>query len=350
MIALAWVVIPALTGGKSADIVFLTRLFALSIPVILLNEMLRGQLEGARLFGWLGVARLSFIATQATGNAVFYWFDLLTLENAVWIIAVGQAVCSAFMLFAVFRELKPGLTIDWAALKKEIGYGLRSYPGILTEMAIWRLDQMMLAIFAPSAIVGLYTIAVAVAEITATLASSVADALLPEVAASDRADESTMLMGKTLRLTMYAQFMVLIPLWIAAPVILRIVYGEGFVAATSALRILLLASIAWSAAMIVISCLNGLGHPWLGTVAKLGSTATTVVTLYFLLPLWGMNGAAVSSLFGYATMLAVALICLARKQEISFWEFMRPRRQDVSLAKIKSFFKVSPLLPRNLES
>ena len=34
---------------------------------------------------------------------------------------------------------------------------------------------------------------------------------------------------------------------------------------------------------------------------------TTVITLWWLLPLWGINGAAISSLLGYGTMLAVAL-------------------------------------------
>lgn len=350
MVVLAWFITPVLTGDKKSEIVWLTQLFALNIPIILLNDMLRGQLEGSRLFGWLGIGRLSFIATQAIGNIIFYLLGILTLENAILIIVLGQIICASFMLFAVWRELKPHFSFNWSVFRQEISYGLRSYPGILTEIAVWRLDQMMLAIFAPSAIVGLYTVAVAIAEITATLASSVADALMPEVAAAEQRRESTALMGKTLRLTLYAQLLVLIPLWIAAPFILRIIYGDGFVEATSALRLLLLASIAWSSAMIVISGLNGLGHPGLSTVARLCSTVTTVVTLYWLLPLWGMNGAAVSSLLGYGTMLVVALFCLSRKQKISFWEFMRPRRQDISVAKIKSFFKFGVPLPRNSES
>jgi O-antigen/teichoic acid export membrane protein len=350
MVCLAWFITPLLTGDKSNEVVWLAQLFALNIPVILLNEMLRGQLEGARLFGWLGFARLSFIATQAIGNLLFYIWGILTLENAILIIVLGQIICSVFMLCAVWRELKPRWEFDWSVFRKEVSYGLRSYPGILTEITVWRLDQMMLVIFATSTIVGLYTVAVAIAEITATLASSVADALMPEVASSANSDKSALLMGKTLRLTLYAQFLVLIPLWIAAPFILRIIYGEGFVEAAGAMRLLLLASIAWSAAMIVISGLNGLGHPGFSTVARLCSGLTTVVTLFYLLPRWGMNGAAISSLLGYSTMLIVAMFFLLRKQNISFWEFMRPRRQDISFEKIKSFLNFNSPIPENLNS
>jgi O-antigen/teichoic acid export membrane protein len=157
-------------------------------------------------------------------------------------------------------------------------------------------------------------------------------------------------MGKTLRLTLYAQFLVLIPMWIGAPFILRFIYGENFVEAAGAMRLLLLASIVWSAAMIVISGLNGLGHPGLSTIARLCSGVMTVITLIYLLPRWGMNGAAVSSLFGYGTMLIIALVCLLRKQKISLWEFARPRRQDISLEKIKSFIKFSSTIPENLKT
>ena len=350
MVCLAWFVTPVLTGAKNSEVIWLARLFALNIPVILLNELLRGQLEGARLFGWLGFARLSFIATQAVGNLLFYNWGILTLENAILIIVLGQIICASFMFCAVWRELQPRWDFDWNVFRREISYGLRSYPGILTEITVWRLDQMMLAIFATSTVVGLYTVAVAIAEITATLASSVADALLPEVASSTNPHESALLMGKTLRLTLYAQFLVLIPLWIAAPFVLRIIYGEGFVEAAGAMRLLLIASIVWSAAMIVISGLNGLGHPGFSTIARLGSGVTTVVTLFYLLPLWGMNGAALSSLLGYGTMLIIALFYLLRKQKISFWQFIRPRRQDISVEKIKSFFSFNSAVAENLNS
>jgi len=55
--------------------------------------------------------------------------------------------------------------------------------------------------------------------------------------------------------------LILVPLWIAAPFILRFAYGTAFVSVTNVLRLLMLASVVWSAGAIVISGLNGLGHP-----------------------------------------------------------------------------------------
>jgi O-antigen/teichoic acid export membrane protein len=342
-VVVAWFAVPLLTAGRSPEIIRFTQLFTLNIPLILLTEMLRGQLEGARLFGWVGWARLSFITTQAVGYLIFYSLGMLNLENAILIIVVAQAICPLIMVIGVLIKLRPRLSLSRKVFRAEIGYGLRSYFGIVTEYAVLRLDQLMLAIVAPSAIIGLYAVAVALAEITATLASSVADALMPEVAAANNPKESARLLGKSLRLMFYAHFLVLIPLWTAAPYILQLIYGESFVAATGALRLLLLASIVWSAGLTVISGLNGFGHPGLSTIARLTSTVTTVAALLILLPRWGIIGAAAASLIGYSTLLCVALFCFLRQQRIGLWTFIRPRREDISYEKIKTLVGFSML-------
>lgn len=339
MIILAWFAVPLILHEQTAEIIWLTQIFLFNMPIVLLSEMLRGQLEGAKLFGWLGAARISFITTQGVGYLLFYVFGWLTLTNALWIIVVGQILCVSLMLFAVCFKLRPKWRLSRKVFRNEIGYGLRSYFGNVTELAVWRLDQMMLTALASSFTVGLYSVAVAISEITAILASSASDALMPEVASSKVAADSMVLLGKTIRLTFYAHLLALIPLWIFAPYLLGMVYGESFVEATGVLRVLLVCSIVWSIALIVISGLNGLGRPGLSTIARLFSAVITVITLLYLLPKFGMMGAAFSSLIGYSVLLIVALFCLKKSQNINLWEFLRPRRTDVSIEKLKSFFK-----------
>ena len=338
-IAVSEIVVPIYVGERSEEVMWLLRLFLLNIPVLMLSEMFRGILEGARSFGWIGAARMSFIVPQAVGYLAFWWFDALTLIIAVAIITVAQLICLFVFTLGVWRELKPRLSWNFAVIRREISYGIRSYPGILTEYGVLRLDQILLAGMASSTLIGLYMIAVALAEITATLASSVADVLMPEVAASKNKETSTALLGKSLRLTMYAHIAVLIPLMIAAPIVLQIVYGSEFVAATGAFRVLLVASVLWSAGLIVTSGLNGFGFPGLSTTARIASGVVTVVTLIIFLPIFGIMGAAISSLLGYGVMLAVGMFWLHRKRGTKIWTALKPQRDDFSVAKIKSIFK-----------
>lgn len=349
IIGLAWLAVPLILHGQKQEIIWLTQIFLFNVPIVLLSELLRGHLEGAKLFGWLGAARIAFITFQGGGYFLFYVFGLLTLVNALWIIIFAQILLVSLMLFAVWFKLRPKWKPNLKVFKDEINYGLRSYFGNITEFAVWRLDQMMLTAFASSVTVGLYAVAVAVAEITAILASSVSDALLPEVASSKTPADSIILMGKTIRLTFYAQLLALIPLWILAPYVLGMVYGKSFIEAAGALRILLICSIVWSISLIIISGLNGLGRPGLSTVARLFSAATTIITLIWLLPKYGMIGAAFSSLIGYGALLCVSLFCLLRSQNIGFWEFLKPRREDVSIEKLKSFIKFPVPVPGSIK-
>ena len=142
---------------------------------------------------------------------------------------------------------------------------------------------------------------------------------------------------------LYAHLMVLIPLWVGSPYILQIVYGDGFVAATNALRLLLIASIIWSAGLAVVSALDGFGHPGLSSVARLASSVTSVVSLLVLLPRWGMIGAALASIIGYSTLFVVAVACFIRQERMSLWYFLKPRSEDISLEKVRSIIRFNTL-------
>jgi O-antigen/teichoic acid export membrane protein len=235
-------------------------------------------------------------------------------------------------LIAVWRELSPKWQPNLSELGTTLRYGIRDYPGILTEFVNWRLDLMMLVGTASSAALGLYVVALRLADITSTLAGSVGDALLPEVAASKKAEEATRVVTRSLRLTLCAHLLILVPLWIAAPYILRFAYGEGFVAVTNVLRLLMFASVVWSAGAIVISGLNGLGHPGLSAIARIAAALVMVVSLLTLLPTRGIQGAALSSILGYSVMFLVALFWLLRRRQITLWECLRPRWDDVPVS------------------
>jgi O-antigen/teichoic acid export membrane protein len=172
-------------------------------------------------------------------------------------------------------------------------------------------------------------VALRLADITSILASSVSDALMPEVAASKKREQAAQVVTRSLRLTLAAHLMILIPLWVAAAYILHFAYGDKFVPVTNVLRLLMFASVAWSGGAIVISGLNGLGHPGLSAIARISAALVMVVTLRLWLPTRGIQGAALASIAGYSVMFLVALFWFLWRCEISLWECLRPRWDDL---------------------
>ena len=331
-LAFAELIIPHLIGVRSPDVLRLTRIYLLVIPIHLLTDLTRGLLEGARRFTWVGALRLILFGVQLASYIALWWLGKLTVASASYTMLASLTASLIVSLVAVWSELRPKWQPSLSELGTTLRYGVRDYPGILTEFVNWRLDLMMLVGMASSSAVGLYVVALRLADITSTLAGSVGDALLPEVAASKNAREATSVVTRSLRLTLCAHLLILVPLWLAAPYILRFAYGAKFAEVTNVLRLLMFASVVWSAGAIVISGLNGLGHPGLSAIARIAAALVMVVALVTLLPRRGIQGAALSSIAGYSVMFLVALFWLLRRSHITLWECLRPRWRDVPMS------------------
>lgn len=329
MLGFAWMVIPMLIGHRSPEVVRLAQIYALVVPMTLLNDLIRGLLEGARKFKWVAAVRLIFFGVQAVSYVGLWIGGRLTLSTAMYTMIASAATSMIVALVAIMSELKPRWQPSFSDFKLTLGFGVRDYPGVLTEFVNWRLDLMMLVGMASSTAIGLYAVAVRMSDITTLLASSVGDALMPEVASLKKREQATGIVAKSLRLTLTAHLILLVPLWISAPYILQFAYGDGFVPVTNVLRLLMLASVIWSLGAILISGLNGLGHPGLSTTARLSAAVVMVIALLAWLPRWGILGAALASITGYSVMTVVALFWFLHQQKLSLWECLRPRLADV---------------------
>ncbi len=328
-LALAEFVIPYLIGHRSPEVLRLARIYLLTIPVLMLTDLTRSLLEGARRFTWVGVLRLILFAVQLVSYIVLWSMKRLTVETATYTMVVALTASLILSLIAVWRELKPSWEPKLDDLRMTLRYGIRDYPGVLTDFVNWRLDLILLVGFASSTSIGLYVVALRLADITSVLCSSVCDALMPEVAAAEENERATLMLTRSLRLTTVAHVLVLIPLWILSPFILRFAYGESFVAVNGVWRLLMLASLVWSAGAVVISGLNGLGHPGLSTIARIFAAVVMVVALLSWLPTRGIEGAALANLSSYSVMFVVALICLLWRRKMTLWECIRPRWEDL---------------------
>jgi len=328
-VALADLIVPHLVGQRSPQVMMLLRVYQVNIPAALFLDLMRGLLEGTRRFGWAGAARMIFFGVQAIGFAGLWSVGHLTIATAMITMITAQTSSMLLALIAVWRQLRPSWQPSWIEFKNSMHYALRDYPGGVADFTTLRLDQIVLAAMASNVAIGLYVVAVRLSEMTTLAADAIADALMPEVAASKAENRAELLWARSLRLAIYMHLVLLPPLWLAAPLLLRILFGERFVPATGAFRWLLLAAGVWSLGSIVISGLRGFGYPGLSTVAKFSAAAVTTVGLLVLLPRLGITGAAIASLIGYSVMLFISLFAFVKKRRLGLWSCLRPRWRDL---------------------
>jgi O-antigen/teichoic acid export membrane protein len=327
-VVLADLIVPHLVGKRSPEVITLLRIYQVNIPAALFLDLMRGLLEGTKRFGWGGAARMIFFGVQAVGFTALWFSGHLTVATAAFTMIAAQTTAMLLAVAAVIHQLRPSWQPSWAEFKTSMTYGARDYPGGVADFTTLRLDQLMLGAMASNVAIGLYVTAVRLSEITALAANALAEALMPEVAASETTKKAELLVARTLRLTIYMYALILVPLWLSAHLILELLFGARFVPATGALRWLLVAAAVWGVSSIVISGLRGFGYPVLSTIARFAAAVVTAGALMFLLPRFGITGAAIASLIGYSVMLLVALMVFVRKRQLTLWECLRPQRQD----------------------
>ena len=328
-VAAADLIVPHLVGQRSPQVMMLLRIYQVNIPAALFLDLMRGLLEGTRRFGWAGAARMIFFGVQAFGFAGLWAVGHLTVATAMITMIIAQTSSMLLALIAVLSQLRPSWKPSWAEFKSSMHYAVRDYPGGVADFTTLRLDQLVLAAMASNVAIGLYVVAVRLSEMTTLAADAIADALMPEVAASKVENRAELLWARSLRLAIYMHLVLLPPLWLGAPLLLKILFGERFVPATGAFRWLLVAAGVWSLGSIVISGLRGFGYPGLSTLAKFSAAAVTTVGLLVLLPRWGITGAAIASLIGYTVMLVIALFAFVKKRRLDLWSCLRPRWRDL---------------------
>jgi enterobacterial common antigen flippase len=330
-LALAELIVPRLVGERSAGVMTLVRIYQVNILAALFLDLMRGLLEGTRRFGWAGAARMIFFGVQTVGFAGLWFAGRFTVATAAFTMISAQTAAMLLALAAVWHQFRPRWEPSWTELKRSLSYALRDYPGGVADYTTLRLDQLMLGAIASNVALGLYVVAVRLSEMTTLAAEAIADALMPEVAASKISDKAESLWARSLRITIYLHLLLLVPLWLGAPLILKTLFGEKFVPAAGPFRWLLVAAAVWGWGSIVISGLRGFGYPGLSTMARFSGAVTTAIALLFLLPRFGITGAAMASLIGYSVMLVIALLVFIKKRQLNLWDCLRPRRRDVPI-------------------
>ena len=213
------------------------------------------------------------------------------------------------------RLRRSGFFRGWARpsyrLAREVGaYGARGQLGGLLSLVNLRLDVAILGAIAGPAVLGVYAIASKYAELLRLPGLAVTYVMYPSFAR--RADgDARVRTSALLPRAFWLNVVAATPLALVAGVVLPMVYGRAFGAATLPADILLLGLLGESVAGLVTAYLYGVGRPGLNSLAIGAGVVVTVVGDLLLIPHYHAVGAAIASACAYATTCATLLVCFA---------------------------------------
>jgi O-antigen/teichoic acid export membrane protein len=181
-------------------------------------------------------------------------------------------------------------------------FGVKGYVAGALSLINNRLDLFILSSSASSAIVGRYSVAVAVTSVLWLLPGALSELLFPRVAhlsARDEADQREQVEVKSLRHATLVLGAGVIVVAFALAFLVVPVYGEGFAGALGLGLILLPGAAAIGMALVLNATIAGRGKPIYSLYITLIVTPPTILLYATMIPWLHADGAALASTISY---------------------------------------------------
>ncbi|MDA0163866.1 oligosaccharide flippase family protein [Solirubrobacter ginsenosidimutans] len=313
----------ALAEGRETVRVCLIVAF-LGLPVWMLGILLMSCLQGLERWNrWL-VARTIAFGVPFAAIVVLFAVGRLTVATAAAATMVAGVLVIAPAASLLAERGRP--VFDAAVAREGIVMGLKTWLGGLAYTANVRLDQLVMITAVSSRELGLYAVAASLAGASTAFTSAVTPPLLTRTAAGQT------ILPQTLRITLLTTTAISIAIAAVTPILLRVLFGPEFGAATLMTFILLAAAIPLAGGAVIGAALQGDGAPAVPSLAEGLALVITVGGLWLTLGPLGAVGAAIVSLVAYSASFVFQLVAARRRWPASLRQYLVPSREDLQWA------------------
>lgn len=267
-------------------------------------------------------------ASMFVGEVCVVWLASAGLIGALLTYVLVMTTSGILSMTAMLR-LEPFRPHISATLTKQVvRYGVLLQPASLAGYFSYRADAfLMSALLRDPIALGVYGLAVNIAELCFYIADSISTVLFPRIAASTRheADAAVPAISRTaMALTGSGALALAAATVIGIPLALP-VYAASVLPAL----VLLPAVVALSASKILSGYLSGIGRPGMISVVASLTLGLNVVANLVLIPPFGPAGAATASLVSYSVNGSLMIMLAARHAGVTARAMIVPRVSDL---------------------
>jgi O-antigen/teichoic acid export membrane protein len=251
----------------------------------------------------------------------------LSLDLALVLNLAALAISAAAIIWVAATDGIVGPRPSIALLREELRFGTRALPGALAERLQFRADSFLINILLGVRETGVYSVTSGLAETLWYVPNALGTVMFSR-AVDPKADAARIAAVLT-RTTLAVALATAIPTFIIGPRLVRFVYGSQFADAGVALRLILPGIVAYSVVAVLGRYIVGRGKPGTGTVILIGGLAINVVINLFLIPRYGIVGAAAASSISYLATALLTLVVFHRLSGRGWVETLVIRQSDL---------------------
>jgi O-antigen/teichoic acid export membrane protein len=298
------------------------------IPFMLLQFYLLGVAQAQQRFREYNIRQIAPNVLSLIGLLVTLVFLHMGVAGAVLVQVAIQIFMTCWMVVRVHREAPLHLRWQGKLARGMLAFGRKSYVQTLAATLHLRIDQFMCAYFLSPAEVGLYAVAVNLGGLLDKIADAVGTVMFPRLAGlQDRAAHSAT--ARVCRHTFFVLAVGVLALMLVAPEMPR-VYGKDFAGMVWPLWVLLPGMLPSGLYQLLTRYFTSRARQEVNIAAACIAVVLNVALNWFMIPRYGIMGAAISNGISYGTAACVLLFAFIRESGVPVGEIMVPRSAEIS--------------------
>jgi O-antigen/teichoic acid export membrane protein len=286
------------------------------IPFVLLQGYLLGIVQALERFREYNIQQVVPNLLALVGMAVVLVWLRAGLLGAVLMQAGIVVFVSVWLALRVHRLAPIRGRFDAPLGREMLAFGGKSYLQTLAATLHLRIDQFMIGYLLDPAQVGLYAVAVNLTNLLLRVPDALGTVLFPRLAgaAEERAHAAT---AEVCRLTVGLVVLGAAGFLVAGPVAIPVLFGARFAGAIAPLLVLLPGVVMMSLYLILSRNFTSRNRQQVNIVAAALALGINVASNLWLIPHWGIVGAAISSCLSYGVAALVLLVAFVRESGFS---------------------------------
>lgn len=304
---LTWLIFyfwPSLSPIKGFALTLALGLIPFNLASLLLRNLLLG-LQDIKAFN--KVELFSKILTLLLLTIV-YFLKSVTVEIVFAVGMLSILISCIWAFWSLRKHFTHILPPSFLVFKKSIGYGFKTYLACFFAFLVLRSDLLMINYMLDAGQAGYYSVATTLTDLLYLLPTAIGTILFPKLSSIKSEKDKWAMTQKV----MWISGLILIPLILVAtllahPIILFF-YGKSFDPAVAPFMVLCFAIFFYGVNNITSIHLASIGMPWFAVHIWVIASALNIGLNLYLIPAYGVSGAAFSSLICYSMVFLFQLI------------------------------------------
>jgi O-antigen/teichoic acid export membrane protein len=330
--AIAWFALPVLLAGEAAEVKRLGVAYALAfVPcyfaALFTGTLFQGHLDMTRWNIVRVLVPLGYLALIAIGLLIDGAHVASFAVANVGAHALALTVALAILARRGWIAFKP----ERAVMRGLLAYGIKVYPADLLQVLRLRLDQALVALSLPAAELGLYAIALTVANAPMILIQTIANVAFPKISEQSTQGGKLAVFGRYLRFAVALSVVVIVTIFAISHWAVPLLFGEAFAPAVPVVNVMLLGFLPYAVKVMIIQALKAWDKALIISRVEAFGLVVAATLLLVLVPRLGLVGAAIAVVIAQgATALAMAAT-FSRAIASPLLGLLRPTAGDLHL-------------------